>query len=128
VGILGRYVIIISHGLCSSGMFFIVNLYYDRSGRRLLFLNKGMVRNLPAVIIWWFLFCIINFSFPLSLNFIGETLMLIRIVNWDLGIIVYLMYLFVIFVFLVGLIHYIYFHIFIMGRIFIMKIKFIIQV
>jgi len=51
VGILGRYVIIISHGLCSSGIFFIVNLYYDRSGRRLLFLNKGIVRNLPTIMI-----------------------------------------------------------------------------
>jgi len=91
VEILERYVIIISHGLCSSGMFFIVNLYYDRSGRRLLFLNKRIIRNLPTVIIWWFMFCIINFSFPLSLNFVGETLMLIRIVNWDLGIIIYLM-------------------------------------
>jgi len=90
VGILGRYVIIISHGLCSSGIFFIVNLYYERSGRRLLFLNKGMIRNLPTIIIWWFLFCIMNFSFPLSLNFIGETLILIRIVNWDLMMIIYL--------------------------------------
>ena len=90
VGILGRYVIIISHGLCSSGIFFIVNLYYDRSGRRLLFLNKGIVRNLPTIMIWWFLFCIINFSFPLSLNFIGETLILMRIVNWDLAMVIYL--------------------------------------
>ncbi|KYN34035.1 NADH-ubiquinone oxidoreductase chain 4, partial [Trachymyrmex septentrionalis] len=40
VGILGRYVMMVSHGLCSSGIFYIVNLYYLRSGRRLLFLNK----------------------------------------------------------------------------------------
>ncbi|KYM82851.1 NADH-ubiquinone oxidoreductase chain 4 [Atta colombica] len=45
IGILGRYVMIISLGLCSSGIFyskFIVNLYYERSGTRLLFLNKDM--------------------------------------------------------------------------------------
>ena len=42
VGILGRYVMIISLGLCSSGIFYIINLYYERSRRRLLFLNKGM--------------------------------------------------------------------------------------
>jgi len=47
-GILGKYVIIISHGLCSSGIFYIVNLY-ERSGRRLLFLNKGIVRNLQLL-------------------------------------------------------------------------------
>ncbi|KYM81874.1 NADH-ubiquinone oxidoreductase chain 4 [Atta colombica] len=39
-GVLGRYVIIIAHGLCSSGIFYIVNLYYERLGRQLLFLNK----------------------------------------------------------------------------------------
>nr|ATW72788.1 NADH dehydrogenase subunit 4 [Atta sexdens rubropilosa] len=91
VGILGSYVMMISHGLCSSGMFFMVNLYYDRSGSRLLFLNKGMVSNLPTIMMWWFLFCIMNFSFPLSLNFIGETLMLMSIVNWDLAMVMYLM-------------------------------------
>jgi len=91
VGIIGGYVIIISHGLCSSGIFYIVNIFYLRSGRRLLFLNKGIISNLPSIIIWWFLFCIINFSFPVSLNFIGESLMLIRILNWDIGIIWYLM-------------------------------------
>ena len=52
VEILGKYVMLISHGLRSSGLFYIVNLYYERSGRRLLFLNKGIVRNLPTAIIW----------------------------------------------------------------------------
>ncbi|KYN41676.1 hypothetical protein ALC56_03896 [Trachymyrmex septentrionalis] len=35
-------------------IFYIVNLYYMRSGRRLLFLNKGMVGNLPSIVcvIW----------------------------------------------------------------------------
>nr|ASY95841.1 NADH dehydrogenase subunit 4 [Atta opaciceps] len=91
VGMLGSYVMMVSHGLCSSGMFFMVNLYYERSGSRLLFLNKGMISNLPTIIMWWFLFCIMNFSFPLSLNFIGETLMLMSIVNWDLVMMMYLM-------------------------------------
>ncbi|KAG5344307.1 NU4M oxidoreductase, partial [Acromyrmex heyeri] len=44
-------VIIISHGLRSSGIFYVVNLYYERSRRRLLFLNKGIISNLPTVII-----------------------------------------------------------------------------
>ncbi|KAG5318552.1 NU4M oxidoreductase, partial [Pseudoatta argentina] len=48
VRISGGYVMIISHRLCSSGIFYIVNLYYER----LLFLNKGIVSNLPIVIIW----------------------------------------------------------------------------
>ncbi|KYM95829.1 NADH-ubiquinone oxidoreductase chain 4 [Cyphomyrmex costatus] len=51
IGILSSYITIVAHGLCSSGMFYLVNLFYKRSGRRLLFLNKGLVRNIPNVII-----------------------------------------------------------------------------
>ncbi|NEV49080.1 hypothetical protein EUZ93_01045 [Wolbachia pipientis] len=49
LGILSRYVVIISHGLCSSSLFYIVNLYYKRSIRRLLILNKGIIRILPTL-------------------------------------------------------------------------------
>lgn len=51
-GILRGYIIIISHGLCSSGLFYIVNLYYRRRGRRLLILNKGIIRILPLISLW----------------------------------------------------------------------------
>lgn len=47
--ILGAYIIIVAHGLCSSGLFYIVNLYYDRTGRRLLILNKGILYKLPNI-------------------------------------------------------------------------------
>lgn len=52
LGVLGRYIIIISHGLCSSGLFYIVNLFYERRGRRLLVFNKGAIRKLSSVILW----------------------------------------------------------------------------
>lgn len=51
LGLLGAYVIIISHGLCSSGIFYIVNIFYRRTGRRLLVINKGIVNKIPAVCI-----------------------------------------------------------------------------
>lgn len=51
LGILGRYIIIVSHGLCSSGIFYIVNIFYRRTGRRLLILNKGMINKIPIVCI-----------------------------------------------------------------------------
>lgn len=91
LGISGAYIIIVAHGLCSSGLFYIVNIYYDRSGRRLLILNKGILRKMPNITFWWFLLCASNFSYPFSLNFLGELLILIIIVNWDLILILYLM-------------------------------------
>lgn len=43
LGFVRAYILIISHGLCSSGIFYIVNLYYERSLRRLIFFNKGIL-------------------------------------------------------------------------------------
>lgn len=91
LGFLRRYIIIISHGLCSSGLFYIVNIYYMRSIRRLLILNKGLIRKLSILILWWFLLCSANFSFPFSINFIREIIILIVIINWEIFIIVYLL-------------------------------------
>jgi len=90
LGILRRYIIIISHGLCSSGLFYIVNLYYSRTSRRLLLLNKGMLEGIPTMAIWWFLLCSANFSFPFSLGFIREILILMSLLNWDMILIIYL--------------------------------------
>lgn len=90
LGALRSYIIIVSHGLCSSGLFYIVNLYYKRTFRRLLFLNKGILRLLPSISLWWFLLCVINFSFPFSINFFREVIILGVIVNWEVSMIFYL--------------------------------------
>lgn len=84
------YILIISHGLCSSGLFYIVNLYYDRSLRRLIFFNKGILRIYPSLSLWWIIFCAMNFSFPLSLNFIREIFLIRVVVRLDLILIFYL--------------------------------------
>lgn len=90
IGFLGGYIMMVAHGLCSSRLFYIVDIYYKRIGRRLIVLNKGILRKIPSLALWWFLLCIINFSFPLSLNFIREIYILRVIINWDMIIIIYL--------------------------------------
>lgn len=90
LGFIRAYIIIISHGLCSSGLFFIVNLYYERSNSRLLIFNKGIINLLPSLRMWWFILCVSNFSFPFSLNFIREILIIIIIIRWEVFIIIYL--------------------------------------
>lgn len=84
VGVLGAYILIIAHGLCSSCIFYIVNFFYVRTGRRLLIMNKGLGRVISSVILLWLIVCIINFSFPFSLNFIREVIMMISIIIWDI--------------------------------------------
>lgn len=90
LGFVRAYIIIISHGLCSSGLFFIVNLYYERTHRRGVFFNKGMINLLPSLRMWWFILCAANFSFPFSLNFLREIFIIRVVVRWDIFIIIYL--------------------------------------
>jgi NADH-ubiquinone oxidoreductase chain 4 len=91
LGFIRSYIIIISHGLCSSALFFMVNMYYERTHRRLIFINKGILNILPSLSIWWFFICVANFSFPFSLNFLGEIFIIRTIIRWDLWVIIYLM-------------------------------------
>lgn len=93
IGFIGSYLIIIGHGLCSSGLFYLVNVIYERLGRRLLYLNKGIININSSLRIWIFLLCIINFSAPIRIRLIGEILMLIRLVSKDLVLIIYLIIL-----------------------------------
>lgn len=90
LGFMGGYIIIIAHGLCSSGLFYIVDLYYKRIGRRLMVFRKGILRKLPSLAFWWFILCSINFSFPISLNFIREIFILRVVLNWEKIILIYL--------------------------------------
>nr|AWN56353.1 NADH dehydrogenase subunit 4 [Pheidole oxyops] len=90
-GFLSSYIMMISHGLCSSGLFYMVNIYYSRTSSRLLILNKGLVSKLSILMLWWFLFCSANFSFPFSVNFISEIMMVMVILTWDKGLMIYLM-------------------------------------
>nr|DAC76865.1 TPA_asm: NADH dehydrogenase subunit 4 [Tetraponera rufonigra] len=86
LGLISSVMIMVSHGICSSGLFFMVNAYYERTSSRLLVLNKGMMTYLPTSSLWWFLLCSSNFSFPLSLNFFGEITLLMSIISWNYGI------------------------------------------
>nr|YP_010034070.1 NADH dehydrogenase subunit 4 [Colobopsis nipponica]QOW83439.1 NADH dehydrogenase subunit 4 [Colobopsis nipponica] len=91
LGFMSSYILMISHGLCSSALFFMVNLYYERSLSRLMFLNKGMMSIYPSLSVWWFGFCVINFSFPFSLNFISELLLIMVIISFDIILMIYIM-------------------------------------
>nr|QBG38585.1 NADH dehydrogenase subunit 4 [Acropyga donisthorpei] len=84
LGFIGGYILMISHGLCSSGLFFMVNLFYERSLSRLMFLNKGMMNLFCSLSFWWFFLCVANFSFPFSLNFFSEIFIINVIIVWDI--------------------------------------------
>nr|ALO76992.1 NADH deshydrogenase subunit 4 [Sternolophus sp. STE01] len=82
-GMSGALVIMLAHGLCSSGLFCLANITYERVGSRSLFLNKGMINLLPSMSLWWFLFCSSNMAAPPSLNLLGEIMLINSLVSWS---------------------------------------------
>jgi len=82
-GYIGSYVLIIGHGLCSSGLFCLSNIVYERLRRRSLFINKGLLTFIPRIALWWFLLSSRNMAAPPSLNLLGEIMLLNRIISWS---------------------------------------------
>nr|USF17633.1 NADH dehydrogenase subunit 4 [Junonia iphita] len=82
-GFMGAYILMIGHGLCSSGMFCLSNISYERLGSRSLFLNKGMMNFMPSMSMWWFLFMSSNMAAPPSLNLMGEISLINSLMSWS---------------------------------------------
>nr|QLY90014.1 NADH dehydrogenase subunit 4 [Phaonia perdita] len=82
-GMYGSYILMIAHGLASSGLFCLANISYERMGSRSLLINKGMMNFMPSMSLWWFLLCSVNMAAPPSLNLLGEIFLLNSIVNWS---------------------------------------------
>nr|WRK67372.1 NADH dehydrogenase subunit 4 [Semirhynchia dumbrodiana] len=82
-GYSGAYALMIGHGLCSSGMFCLANISYERSGSRSLLINKGMMNFMPSMCLWWFLLSSSNMAAPPSLNLLGEVSLLNSLVGWS---------------------------------------------
>jgi len=82
-GLTGGLIIIIRHGLSSSGLFAIVNIYYERIGRRSLYINKGLLIIFPLFRLIIFLLCCSNISAPPTINLISEIFLIIRVLRYD---------------------------------------------
>nr|YP_009441963.1 NADH dehydrogenase subunit 4 [Hylastes attenuatus]AOY40184.1 NADH dehydrogenase subunit 4 [Hylastes attenuatus] len=82
-GYWGALVLMLAHGLSSSGLFCLVNLFYERTFSRSFYLNKGFINILPSVSLWMFLLCISNMAAPPSLNLLGEILLINSLVLYS---------------------------------------------
>nr|QLA74174.1 NADH dehydrogenase subunit 4 [Laelia suffusa]UEV86539.1 NADH dehydrogenase subunit 4 [Laelia suffusa] len=82
-GFMGSYIMMIGHGLCSSGMFCLVNIMYERLHSRSLYINKGMMNFMPSMTLWWFLLVSSNMAAPPSLNLMGEISLINSMMSWS---------------------------------------------
>nr|AOY39911.1 NADH dehydrogenase subunit 4 [Curculionidae sp. BMNH 1039956] len=92
-GFWGALILMLGHGLCSSGLFCLANLIYERSGSRSMFINKGMMNLMPSLSLWWFFFCIANMAAPPSMNLLGEIYLLSSIISMSFYFMLFLMFM-----------------------------------
>ena len=90
IGLLGSMLIILAHGLTSSGIFGAAFILYVRSHRRRLISNKGVVGLIPYFSMVWFLLIVLNFAGPFTLNLFREVFLIGRIMRISIVIIVYI--------------------------------------
>nr|WUR10385.1 NADH dehydrogenase subunit 4 [Nicrophorus maculifrons] len=81
-GMCGALMMMVAHGLCSSALFCLVNISYERISSRSLFLNKGLINIMPSLSLWWFMFLACNMAAPPSLNLLSEILLINSLVSW----------------------------------------------
>nr|YP_009338604.1 NADH dehydrogenase subunit 4 [Chloronia mirifica]ANT70541.1 NADH dehydrogenase subunit 4 [Chloronia mirifica] len=82
LGLSGSFSMMLAHGLCSSGLFCLANISYERSGSRSMIINKGMMNLMPSMCLLLFLLISSNMAAPPSLNLLGEISLLNSIVGW----------------------------------------------
>nr|QYK91727.1 NADH dehydrogenase subunit 4 [Lymantria sinica] len=82
-GFFGSYIMMIGHGLCSSGMFCLANILYERLHSRSLFISKGLMNFMPSMSLWWFLLVSSNMAAPPSLNLMGEISLINSSISWS---------------------------------------------
>nr|UEV85629.1 NADH dehydrogenase subunit 4 [Thalamita sima] len=82
-GLAGCVILMVGHGLCSSGLFCLANMVYERSGSRSLMVNKGLLSFMPSMGLWWFLLSVSNMASPPSLNLAGEIMLILTMLSWS---------------------------------------------
>nr|YP_009745927.1 NADH dehydrogenase subunit 4 [Dolichosciara megumiae]QIH95785.1 NADH dehydrogenase subunit 4 [Dolichosciara megumiae] len=82
-GLTSSYILMIAHGLCSSGLFCLANINYERVHSRSLLINKGLLSFMPSMTFWWFLLCASNMACPPTINLLGEIGLLNSTIGWS---------------------------------------------
>ena len=78
-GFEGVLIIILAHGVCSSGIFAAANIIYERRHSRRFFFNSGLLNRRAIFRIVWFVLIVANFGGPFTYNLLGEILLILNL-------------------------------------------------
>ena len=75
-GLQGSLFLMLSHGIVSSLLFFLVGMLYDRYKTRIIFFYKSIHSYMPLFTFCFFIATLANIGFPGTISFIGEFLLM----------------------------------------------------
>jgi NADH-quinone oxidoreductase subunit M len=81
LGILGSIILMLGHGIVSSGLFLLIGVLYDRHHVRLISYYSGLVTVMPLFSLFFGFFTFTNMAFPGLSNFPGELLILLGLIE-----------------------------------------------
>jgi proton-translocating NADH-quinone oxidoreductase chain M len=85
----GGLYLALAHGFSSAALFLLIGILYKRSQTRLLEYYSGIVSLMPIYSTFLFIFCLANFGFPLTMNFVGEFIILLGLIQQNFFIAVF---------------------------------------
>ena len=88
-GIVGSIFLMIAHGIVSAGLFFSIGILYDKYHTRNLYYFGGFVQLMPIFSIYFIILCFANIGLPGTINFVGELLIFISLIQKNLILTIY---------------------------------------
>nr|YP_011008753.1 NADH dehydrogenase subunit 4 [Uroobovella oviformis]WPV72079.1 NADH dehydrogenase subunit 4 [Uroobovella oviformis] len=91
LGMKSMMLMMMAHGLCSSGLFYMVNIYYEHVGSRSIMMLSGMGKRFLYFMSFWFLMCCLNFGLPISVNYMSEVGLMISVISFSYFFVIIIM-------------------------------------
>nr|YP_009307972.1 NADH dehydrogenase subunit 4 [Typosyllis antoni]AOR87157.1 NADH dehydrogenase subunit 4 [Typosyllis antoni] len=80
----GALTMMIAHGLISSGLFALANMYYENTHSRSLLINNGLLLLTPSMAFCWFLTISANMAAPPFINLLAEIILLTSAISFSM--------------------------------------------
>ena len=90
--IFGSIIYMMAHGIVSTGLFFLIGIIYESTGTRDLLNLNSLKHYNSKLIIFFFLFNLANLSFPFSISFISELIILNNLTGFNIFILFILIF------------------------------------
>jgi NADH-quinone oxidoreductase subunit M len=81
IGLQGSIFLMLSHGVVSSLLFFLIGMLYDRYKTRLIFFYKSIYSYMPLFTLFLFFSTLANVGFPGTIGFVGEFLLMLSFLS-----------------------------------------------